>query len=59
MLHWEIVEAERTRADQVLNPGKAAAAFQGTTVEMTTTTEKPVVSKQAHVVEDMSLKAVG
>jgi len=54
-LHEETIEAERTKVDRVLKPEEAAKAFQGTTVELTATTEKPVVSKQAHVVEEVSL----
>jgi stress response protein YsnF len=48
-LHEENVEVEHTKVDRVLKPEEA------TTVEMTATTEKPVVSKQAHVVEEVSL----
>ena len=54
-LHEEKVEVEHTKVDRVLKPEEAARAFQGTTVELTATTEKPVVSKQAHVVEEVSL----
>jgi stress response protein YsnF len=54
-LHEEKVEVEHTKINRVLKPEEAAKAFQGTTVEMTATTEKPVVSKQAHVVEEVSL----
>jgi stress response protein YsnF len=54
-LREETVEAERTKVDRVLKPEEADKAFQGTTAEMTATTEKPVVSKQAHVVEEVSL----
>jgi stress response protein YsnF len=54
-LHEETIEAERTKVDRVLKPEEAAKAFQGTTVELTATTEKPVVSKQAHVVEEVLL----
>src|SRR4051794_7856732 len=54
-LHEETIEAERAKVDRVLKPEEAAKAFQGTTVELTATTEKPVVSKQAHVVEEVSL----
>jgi stress response protein YsnF len=54
-LHEETVEAERTKVDRVLKPEEADKAFQGTTVEVTATTEKPVVSKQAHVVEEVNL----
>jgi stress response protein YsnF len=54
-LHEETVEAERTRVDRVLKPEEADKAFQEGTVEVTAITEKPVVSKQAHVVEEVSL----
>jgi stress response protein YsnF len=54
-LHEENVEVEHTKINRVLKPEEAEKAFQGTTVEMTATTEKPVVSKQAHVVEEVSL----
>ena len=54
-LHEEKVEVEHTKVDRVLKPEEADKAFQGTTVEVTATTEKPVVSKQAHVVEEVSL----
>ena len=54
-LHEETVEAERTKVDRVLKPEEADKAFQEKTTEMTATTEKPVVSKQAHVVEEVSL----
>ena len=51
----ETIEAERTKVDRVLKPEEADKAFQQGSVEMTATTEKPVVSKQAHVVEEVSL----
>jgi len=54
-LREESVEVERTRADRVLKPEDADKAFQERTVEMTETTEKPVVTKQAHVVEEVAL----
>ena len=54
-LHEEKVEVEHTKVDRVLKPEEADKAFQGTTVEVTATTEKPVVSKQARVVEEVSL----
>jgi stress response protein YsnF len=54
-LHEESVEVERTRADRTLKPGEADKAFKETTVEVTAYTEKPVVSKEAHVVEEVSL----
>jgi stress response protein YsnF len=54
-LHEENVEVERTHADRTLKPGEADKAFKETTVEVTAYTEKPVVSKEAHVVEEVSL----
>jgi stress response protein YsnF len=54
-LHEETVEAERTKVDRVLKPEEADQAFGERTVEVTATTEKPVVSKQAHVVEEVAL----
>ncbi|UEM20186.1 YsnF/AvaK domain-containing protein [Skermanella mucosa] len=54
-LHEETVDVERTKADRVLKPGEADKAFQDRTVEMTEIKEKPVVSKQAHVVEEVAL----
>jgi stress response protein YsnF len=38
-----------------LKPEEADKAFGERTVEVTATTEKPVVSKQAHVVEEVAL----
>ena len=54
-LHEETVEAERTKVGRVLKPEEADKAFQEKTIEMTEITEKPVVSKQAHVVEEVAL----
>jgi stress response protein YsnF len=54
-LHTETVEVERTKANRVLKPEEADKAFQERTVEMVEITEKPVVSKQAHVIEEISL----
>jgi len=54
-LHEETVEVERTRADRTLKPEEADKAFQERTIEMVEIKEKPVVSKQAHVVEEVSL----
>jgi len=54
-LHQENVEVEHTRVDRVLKPEEADKAFQETTVEMTEVSEKPVVTKQAHVVEEVAL----
>jgi stress response protein YsnF len=54
-LRDESVEVERTRADRTLKPEEAAKAFKETSVEVSGFTEKPVVSKEAHVVEEVSL----
>ena len=54
-LQDESVEVERTKADKTLKPQEAAKAFKETTVEVSGYTEKPVVSKEAHVVEEVSL----
>ena len=54
-LHQESVDVEHTKVDRVLKPEEAAKAFQETTVEMTEVSEKPVVTKQAHVVEEVAL----
>jgi stress response protein YsnF len=51
----ESVEAERKSVARVLKPEEADKAFQERTIEMTETREKPVVSKQAHVVEEVVL----
>lgn len=54
-LRDENVEVERTKADKTLKPEEADKAFKETTVEVTGYTEKPVVSKEARVVEEVSL----
>ena len=54
-LHEENVEVEHTKVDRVLKPEEAAKAFQESTIEMTEISEKPVVTKQAHVVEEVAL----
>jgi len=54
-LHEDKVEVERTRADRTLKPEEANKAFKETSVEVSGYTEKPVVSKQAHVVEEVAL----
>ena len=54
-LHEENVEVEHSKVDRVLKPEEAARAFQETTVEMTEVSEKPVVTKQAHVIEEVAL----
>jgi stress response protein YsnF len=54
-LKEETVDVERSRAERTLKPEEADKAFGERTVEVTATTEKPVVSKQAHVVEEVGL----
>lgn len=54
-LREENVEVERSRVDRTIKPEEADKAFQERTVEMTETKEKPMVSKQAHVVEEVTL----
>ena len=51
----ETVDVERSRVGRTLRPGEANQAFEERTVEMTETREKPVVSKQARVVEEGAL----
>jgi stress response protein YsnF len=54
-LKEEKVDVERSRVESTLKPEDADKAFGERTVEVTATTEKPVVSKQAHVVEEVAL----
>jgi stress response protein YsnF len=54
-LREDTVEVERTRADRTLNPEEADKAFHEDTIELNAVSEKPVVSKQAHVVEEVAL----
>jgi len=54
-LREETVDVERNRVDRTIKPEEADKAFQERTIEMTETKEKPVISKQAHVVEEVSL----
>jgi len=54
-LKEETVDVERSRVERTLKPEEADKAFQERTVEVTETKEKPVVSKQAHVVEEVAL----
>jgi stress response protein YsnF len=54
-LKEENVDVERSRVDRTLKPEDADKAFGEREVEVTATTEKPVVSKQAHVVEEVAL----
>ena len=54
-LKEENVDVERSRVERTLKPEEADQAFGERTVEVTATTEKPVVSKQANVVEEVGL----
>jgi stress response protein YsnF len=54
-LKEENVDVERSRVGRSLKPDEADKAFGERTVEVTATTEKPVVSKQAQVVEEVAL----
>src|SRR4051794_10725577 len=54
-LREEHVEARRERADRVLSPEEADAAFEGKTVEAMGTSEEAVVRKEAHVVGEVSV----
>jgi stress response protein YsnF len=54
-LREEEVEVERRRQDRRLSPGEADRAFREETVEMTATSERPVVSKEARVTGEVAL----
>ena len=54
-LREERVEAGRRRADRVLSPEEAEAAFEERTVEVLGTSEEAVVRKEARVVGEVSL----
>ena len=54
-LRTETVEAVRQPIERKLSAEEAAAAFKGKTVEMVGTTEEVAVSKEARVVEEVSL----
>ena len=55
-LHEEEVEVERRREDHRLSPEEAGRAFQEETVEVTATSERPVVSKEARVTGEVALR---
>src|SRR5215218_677546 len=55
-LREEEVEVERRREDRRLGPGEADRAFQEETVEVTATSERPVVSKEARVTGEVALR---
>ncbi len=55
-LHEEEVEVERSREDRRLSPDQADQAFRDETVELTATSERPVVSKEARVTGEVALR---
>jgi Domain of unknown function (DUF2382) len=55
-LREEEVEVERRREDRRLGSGDADRAFREETVEVTATSERPVVSKEARVTGEMALR---
>ena len=55
-LHEEEVEVERSREDRRLSPDEADQAFREETVELTATSERPVVSKEARVTGEVALR---
>jgi stress response protein YsnF len=55
-LREETVEVERNREDRRLSPEEANKAFEDKTVEVTATSERPVVSKEARVTEEVALR---
>lgn len=54
-LREEEISVDRKRADRTLSPDEVEGAFREQTVEVTATREQPVVSKQARVVEEVSV----
>ena len=55
-LREEEVEVERRGEDRRLNPGEADRAFREETVEVSATSERPVVSKEARVTGEVALR---
>src|SRR5829696_1524469 len=55
-LREEEVEVERRREDRRLAPGEADRAFREETVEVSATSERPVVSKEARVTGEVELR---
>src|SRR5215213_8419557 len=55
-LREEEVEVERRREDRRLSPGAADRAVQAETAQMSGTSARPVVSKEAHVTEEVALR---
>jgi stress response protein YsnF len=55
-LREEEVAVERRREDRRLSPGEADRAFREETVEVSATSERPVVSKEARVTGEVELR---
>jgi stress response protein YsnF len=55
-LREETVEVERHPDERRLSPDEANKAFEDKTVEVTATSERPVVSKEARVTEEVALR---
>ena len=55
-LREEEVEVERRGGDRRLSPGEAERAFREETVEVSATSERPVVSKEARVTGEVALR---
>ncbi len=55
-LHEEEIQVERSREDHRLSPDQADQAFHAETVELTATSERPVVSKEARVTGEVALR---
>ena len=55
-LHEVEVEVERSRESRRLSPDEADQAFREETVELTATSERPVVSKEARVTGEVALR---
>src|SRR5918993_1020059 len=55
-LREEEVEVERRGGDRRLSPGEADRAFREETVEVTATSERPVISKEARVTGEVALR---
>ena len=55
-LHEEEIKVERSREDHRLRPAEADQAFREETVELTATSERPVVSKEARVTGEVALR---
>lgn len=55
-LHQEEIEVERRTEDRRLSPDEAGQAFREETVELTATSERPVISKEARVTGEVALR---